>query len=294
MDDRDRDSSSGSSGRYSRRRLPDEENGPVRRRSRSDGVDDAPRTRPEDRRNRTEQERDRPSRESSSRAPRDQGRYRSTARDESEPGSWSVDRFRRTDRRVSGDADDRSPSSTRDPYDRLRRVGNRPPRRVDVDRYDDPPLDAYGDDDYDESPPVIDRRRAGRPTVRSTTPGVRQQQIRSMGALVANPSPELRPIVVGALISAGSLILLAILTLIRGGDLPAWLPTRWNAEGDPMVFGTSSTAWRLPVFVLFSTVMALGLGWWLRVREPFAAQFLSVGVLLIHGLIWISAITLLW
>jgi hypothetical protein len=82
--------------------------------------------------------------------------------------------------------------------------------------------------------------------------------------------------------------------LIRGGDLPAWFPTRWNAEGDPTVFGTSTTAWRLPVFAFFSTVMALGLGWWLRVREPFAAQFLSVGVLLIHGLIWIGAITLLW
>ncbi len=111
---------------------------------------------------------------------------------------------------------------------------------------------------------------------------------------MANPAPELRPIVVGALISLGSIGLLSILLLIQGGDLSAWFPMRWDAEGEATVFGKPATAWRLPVFALFSTIIALGLGWWLREREPFAAQFLAVGVLLIHGLIWVSAITLLW
>jgi hypothetical protein len=192
---------------------------------------------------------------------------------------------------VPGDIDDRSPSSSRDRYDRLRRVGNRPPRRVEVDPYDDPDFDEHG---YEADAPMVERRRQGRLAARSATPGLRQQQLRSVGTLVANPSPELRPIMVGALISAVSLILLSILMLVRNGELAAWYPTRWNAEGEATVYGTTATAWRLPIFALFTTIMALGLGWWLRAREPFAAQFLAVGTLLIHGLIWISAITLLW
>jgi hypothetical protein len=100
--------------------------------------------------------------------------------------------------------------------------------------------------------------------------------------------------VLGALISLASLIILSVLLLLRGGDLPAFYPTRLNAEGDATVFGTPATAWRLPVFALFSTILALGLGWWLREREPFASQFLAIGALLIHVLIWVSAITILW
>ena len=192
---------------------------------------------------------------------------------------------------MEDEIDDRSATASRDPYDRLRRVGSRPPRRVEVDPYDDPEFGDY--DDFAETLPA-ERGRLGRGRKRSATPGLRQQQLRQVGALVANPAPEMRPIVLGALISLGSLVILSLLLLLRGGDLPAWYPTRWNAEGDATVFGTPATVWRLPVFAFFSTVLALGLGWWLRVREPFASQFLAVGVLLIHVLIWVSAITILW
>jgi hypothetical protein len=207
--------------------------------------------------------------------------------------SWSTDRFRRASRDQDDEIDDRSAFASRDPYDRLRRVGNRPPRRVEVDPYDEPELSEYGD--YaDPLPAERGRRGRGQTQARSTASGLRQQQIRQVGSLVANPAPELRPIVLGALIALASLVVLSLLILLRGGDLTDWYPIRWNAEGEASVYGTPATVWRLPVFALFSTILALGLGWWLRVREPFASQFLAVGVLLIHVLIWVSAITILW
>ena len=67
-----------------------------------------------------------------------------------------------------------------------------------------------------------------------------------------------------------------------------------DAEGVANEFGTSATIWRLPFFAFMSTVAALGLGWWLRSREAFATQYLIVGALLIHGLIWVGTINLLW
>jgi hypothetical protein len=290
MDDRDRNPSGGSPGRYSRRRPieGEETDSPsVRRRPRADDLDDL--ARPQ--RDRGDRESQRPKRERDQESPRESGRYRPTSREQQSTRGWSADRFRRPARNLDDEIDDRSASASRDPYDRLRRVGNRPPRRVEVDPYDD--LEVGGFDDYADPLPAA-RGRLGRGRPRSATPGLRQQQIRQVGALVANPAPEMRPIVLGAFLSLGSLLLLSLLLLLRGGDLDAWYPTRWNAEGDVTVYGTPSTAWRLPVFALFSTILTLGLGWWLRVREPFASQFLAVGVLLIHVLIWVSAITILW
>lgn len=297
MDDRDRNHSSGSPGRYSRRRPPDESGAderPVRRRPRTEDEVDAVLTRGDDRRIRGDRDRILRSDDPITRSEREPGRYRPAPREDGDSRSWSADRFRRSGKEREADPDDRSPSSTRDPYDRLRRVGNRPARRVEVDPYEESGHDDLDETNHDEVLAATGRARARQAHARAATPGLRQQQIRSVGALVANPSAELRPIVLGSLIAAGSLFLLSVLLLLRGGELPAWFPTRWNAEGEPTVFGTSATAWRLPVFAFFTSVIALGLGWWLRVREPFATQFLSVGMLLIHGLVWISVITLLW
>jgi len=67
-----------------------------------------------------------------------------------------------------------------------------------------------------------------------------------------------------------------------------------DAEGTTTLFGTTGSIWRLPFFALLSTVMALGLGWWLRARDAYAIQFLVVSALMIHCLVWVGAINLLW
>lgn len=295
LDDRDRDDVGGSSGRFSRRRLPDDDaagSAPAQRRRPIERGDEFGGERPGERRFRGERERTRPDQDSTSRPARDPGRSRPPRREDASSEGWSSERFRRAGREHAEDVDDRSSRASRDPYDRLRRVSNRPARRVEVDPYDE--LSYEGDDDEYLTPVQEPRRRSSRAGTRAPAHGVRQQQLRQVGTLMANPSAELRPIMAGALVSIVSLVLLSIVLLLRAGDLGAWNPIRLNAEGDPTVFGTPSAAWRLPVFALFSTIMALGLGWWLRAREPFAAQFLAVGALLIHGLIWVSAITLLW
>src|SRR5688572_6350677 len=141
MDDRDRNPSSGSSGRYSRRRRPDDEqeaSPPVRRRSRQDEGQEPSRSRPDDRRYGSDREQRRTPRESGAQPTREPGQYRPASREEQSTRGWSADRFRRARRDELDEADDRSPISSRDPYDRLRRVGNRPPRRVEVDPYDEP------------------------------------------------------------------------------------------------------------------------------------------------------------
>lgn len=201
------------------------------------------------------------------------------------------DRFRRQRPPVDDELDDRSYRSSRDPYDRLRRIGTRPPRRVEVDAEDEIDGQHYRDDDLDFVPAG---GRLGRRPTRQRAPRVDQQRLREMSAVFANPAPEYRPLVMGGVVAVASLALLSILVLVRSGSAGDWIPLHLNAEGTPTGYGTTSTLWRLPFFALLSTVMAFGLGWWLRAREAYAVQYLVVGALLIHCLIWVGAINLLW
>jgi hypothetical protein len=125
-------------------------------------------------------------------------------------------------------------------------------------------------------------------------PGIPQQRFREMSAIFANPSPELRPIVMGGVVALASLVLMSIMILIRSGSITDYIPLHVDAEGTTTMFGTKGSIWRLPFFALLSTVMALGLGWWLRTRDAYAVQFLVVGALMVHCLIWVGAINLLW
>ena len=199
--------------------------------------------------------------------------------------------FRSQPRYEEEEADPRSYRSSRDPYDRLRRVGNRSPRRVQTE------LDVeYGDERYEDidADAVAPAGRSRRPNARRDVPGMPQQRLREMSALFSNPSPELRPIVLAGIAALASLVLMSIMILIRSGSVTDYLPLHLDAEGTTTVFGTKGSIWRLPFFALLSTVMALGLGWWLRVRDAYAVQFLAVGALMIHCLVWVGAINLLW
>lgn len=208
----------------------------------------------------------------------------------SRPERYS-DRFRRQRQSAFEEPEDRSFRSSRDPYDRLRRIGNRPPRQVDID--DDQALDFehYRDDEPDL---IATAGRPSRRPARQRTARLDQQRFREMSAVFANPTPEFRPLMMGGLVAVVSLILLSILVLARSGSAGDWIPLHLNAEGTPTGFGTTATLWRLPFFALLATIMAFGLAWWLRAREAYAVQYLVVGALLIHCLIWVGAINLLW
>ena len=214
------------------------------------------------------------------------------SRDEGTPERYS-DRFRRARDPLDEPYDDQSARATRDPYERLRRTTTRPARAIEPETYDESELDDYGDFDEEYDPEARPRRPVRRRPQR-TSAQFAQTQFRSMGASLTNPAQELRPLVFGGLVALASMLLLVILVGIRSGSAPAWIPLGLDAEGTPVRYGTTSTIWRLPIFALFSTIMALGVGWWLRTREPFAVQFLAVGALMIHGIVWIGVITLLW
>jgi hypothetical protein len=115
-----------------------------------------------------------------------------------------------------------------------------------------------------------------------------------MSAVFANPSPEMRPIVMGGIAALVSLVLMSIMILIRSSSITNYIPLHLDAEGTTTVFGSKGSIWRLPFFALLSTLMALGLGWWLRARDAYAVQFLIVGALMVHCLVWVGAINLLW
>lgn len=201
------------------------------------------------------------------------------------------DRFRRQSGLRDDDSDPRSYRSTRDPYDRLRRVGNRPPRRIETEYDQDLDFDQYDDDSAELASATS--RRTHRP-LSSRGPRAEQQRLREFGSIIANPSPELRPLMMGAVIALGSLVLLSILILVRSDSAGTWIPLHLDAEGTPASYGNEAALWRLPFFALVATVMAFGLGWWLRAREAYAVQFLVIGALLIHSLIWVGIINLLW
>jgi hypothetical protein len=118
--------------------------------------------------------------------------------------------------------------------------------------------------------------------------------MRRMGMRLANPAADQRAIMLGGLGVVASLILMLIVIAIRYGSAPDWIPVDMDAEGAVTMFGTKSAIWRLPVFAFFSSIMVLGLGWWLRAREPFAAEFLAISALMINGIIWVGVITLFW
>ncbi|HQY30539.1 MAG TPA: hypothetical protein PK691_04605, partial [Thermomicrobiales bacterium] len=118
--------------------------------------------------------------------------------------------------------------------------------------------------------------------------------MRKMGSRLTNPRADERALMYGITAAGASLVLLLLMIAIRYGSAPDWIPVDINAEGTVLTFGTKAAIWRLPVFALFSSLMALGLAWWLREREPFATQFLAVGAIMINIIVWVGAITLLW
>jgi hypothetical protein len=161
---------------------------------------------------------------------------------------------------------------------------------VEVDYDAEAGYDEYEDD---LEAPVRTRRPARRPA-RELAPRFDQQRIRDVGSLIANPAPEVRPLVMGGLAALASLVVLSILILLRSGSVDDWIPLHLNAEGTATSYGSKGALWRLPFFALLATVMTFGLAWWLKARESYAVQYLIVGALIVHSLVWVGALNLLW
>jgi hypothetical protein len=216
-----------------------------------------------------------------------------------EPIPTLGDAFRRPNRRGETSPEDQSPTSVRDPYDRMRRVASKPQRQVrygDEADFDSTYLGAYGDDEYPDVPitprqsrtrrrPIVADRRAGPPR----TPATRQ-----IGGLIAAAGPQTRLIVgVGGFVLL-SLVFMAATVAGRMSSVPDWIPIHLNAEGEPDLWGTSSTLWRIPLMVLMLSIMSGAVALYLWKRDQFAARFTLASTLLIHMLSWIALVNLVW
>jgi hypothetical protein len=214
------------------------------------------------------------------------------------------DAFRRPSRRQELEPDDRSPSSTRDPYDRLRRVASRPPRSVEVDEvtefeeYDEAIIGGYDAEEYDALPPVPREPRSRRRTIAAPAerrPSVpRTPATQQIGGLIAAAAPQTRLIVGVGGFALLSLVFMAATVAGRKSSLPDWIPIHLNAEGEPDLWGTAATLWRIPLMAAMLTIMSAAVGWYLWKRDPFASRFMLASTVLIHALCWVALINLVW
>jgi hypothetical protein len=211
------------------------------------------------------------------------------------------DAFRRPNRSSDAAPDDRSPRSTRDPYDRLRGVASRPQRSVDLgaDEYVDEPYDSgYDADPYGDPPPAPreqrSRRRSSAPPQERRPSPPRTPATQQIGGFIAAAAPQTRLVVGVGGFALLSTVFMAATVAGRMSSLPDWLPIHLNAEGEPDLWGSSSTLWRIPLMTAMLTLMSIGTAWYLWKRDPFAARFTFASTVLIHALSWVALINLVW
>lgn len=187
-----------------------------------------------------------------------------------------------------------------DPYDRLRHVASKPARPVEFDE------EPFGDERYDDSrdrreavPPIGDQRRRSAGRRSSTSSGrtghaQRTPPAQQLGGIISAAAPQTRFIAAVLGIGLISLVFMAATVAGRMSSLPDWLPIHLNAEGTPDRWGTSSTLWRIPLMVLFLSLMSAAVAWAVGKRDPFAVKFTLASTLLVHALCWIALVNLAW
>jgi hypothetical protein len=204
------------------------------------------------------------------------------------------DAFRRPARGAALDPEDNSPASTRDPYDRLRRVAAKPQRPVRFEEDDE--LDSGYGVDYDEegyepaARPRPRRRASGPPPDRTYRPPASQQ----LGSIIASAAPQTRFLATVAGLSLLSLVFMIATVAGRQGSMADWMPIHLNAEGSPDRWGSPDTVWRIPLMVFMLTVMSGVVAWFAGKHDAFAARFAVGSVLLVHALAWIAVVGLAW
>jgi hypothetical protein len=91
-------------------------------------------------------------------------------------------------------------------------------------------------------------------------------------------------------ISVVSILVMALLLVVRMGGIPSPVVIRLDAAGNPNLWGPPSVLWRLPVMSLFITIMFLVIAWFLHPLDRFAARF-ALGAAIVAQLVaWAAVI----
>jgi hypothetical protein len=154
---------------------------------------------------------------------------------------------------------------------------------------------------YDEVPPAEQRYpvRRGTPArsrqrSRRAAPAQNRPSMQLPAALATVAAAQDRTVLAAIGGSVFSLFMMVATVSSRSDSLPAWIPIHLNAAGDVDRWGTASTVWRLPLMTAMLTLATFVGALFVSRRDPFAARFLLVSVLLIHMLAWIGLVRILW
>ncbi len=148
-----------------------------------------------------------------------------------------------------------------------------------------------------EQPRYPVRRAAtarSRPRPRRAAPVRARPQLQIPAAVAAIAATQDRVILGAVGASLFSLLMMTATVASRADALPDWVVLHLDAAGNPDHWGTTSTVWRLPLMTAMVTLGSLIGALFIGRRDPFAARFLAVSVLLIHLLAWIGLVRILW
>jgi hypothetical protein len=91
-------------------------------------------------------------------------------------------------------------------------------------------------------------------------------------------------------VNLASIAVMALLLGMRLGGLPATIPLRIDAAGNPALWGPPSVLWRLPLMSLFITGAFLVVAWFLHPIDRFAARFALAAAVVAQAIAWIAVI----
>ncbi len=199
---------------------------------------------------------------------------------------------------------DPAPLPSTDPYERLRRVASRPPRRV---QFDDEPGALDYEDSHGESaplpplPPIASRSRRQSLGSRGTTqpyPEERRSPVRpstvALSTAIATRSDEERMLGGAVTLGVVSALLMAVTVAARLSSVPDWIPIHIDAAGNVNRWGTDATLWRLPLFALMATIVWALITWFVARKEAVAIKLGLVVTVLTQTLCWIALLNLAW
>lgn len=112
--------------------------------------------------------------------------------------------------------------------------------------------------------------------------------------MIAAAAPQTRFLASVIGIDLLSVVLMAATVAGRTSSMPDWFPIHLNAEGDPDLWGTPGSLWRIPLMAVMFTLMACAFAWFTSRRDPFAARFAIGATILLQLLCWIALINLAW
>jgi len=96
-------------------------------------------------------------------------------------------------------------------------------------------------------------------------------------------------------VGSGIVVLLLTLTAIvfGFGALPAEIPMRFDASGQPTQVAPAEDLLRLPLLAVVLAAVNVGLGVWLHTRERLLARLLWIGAVVIQAIVFVSVVRLL-